>query len=464
MNRVIALTAVLVLSSAQATAATVREFVVVPIALPDGGVPEAAVRSAATDSESAIVRAGREPSRFLVYPVAGQVGRDLAIPYFVDLDSSDARVDFECGRQTFNDHDGHDPYIRSFAEQEIGVPVFAVLDGVVEEVHDGEPDQNTANDPSLRSNYIRLRHNGDEVTEYVHLKRGIPVREGDVVTAGTQIGMVGSSGPSTGPHIHFESQLAGESFEPLAGPCRAGRSYFVDPPQRSSDPLLLGATLSTKSFSEVRPAPFDEASRTGTFVYGTQTIYFKADVANVGGSSTYRLLLEPPNSSRTQVASSGTLVSFDTSMAAIWWGLDVNLNRLGTWNLVLEISNRSSFTIPFTVVETSPQIVNRPPNPVSAEITPTGLYASQVAVCSAQSDTIPDPDFDVARYRFVWTVDGATVRDVTTAARSDALARQFVRSGAEISCAITVSDGRLSAQTATAHAAVRTPRTRAVRR
>ena len=54
-------------------------------------------------------------------------------------------------------------------------------------------------------NLILIDHGGGVVTGYGHMYNdGVLVREGDVVDGGTQIGLVGSSGGSTGCHLHFE--------------------------------------------------------------------------------------------------------------------------------------------------------------------------------------------------------------------------------------------------------------------
>ena len=56
---------------------------------------------------------------------------------------------------------------------------------------------------SIRGRYIVLDHGNGFVTKYAHLKKSL-VREGDVVEKGQAIGLVGNSGRSTGPHVHYE--------------------------------------------------------------------------------------------------------------------------------------------------------------------------------------------------------------------------------------------------------------------
>jgi hypothetical protein len=61
-----------------------------------------------------------------------------------------------------------------------------------------------------------------------------------------------------------------------------------------------------------------------------------------------------------------------------------------------------------------------------------------------------DPDYDIVRYRYRWTVDGKRVRSVQSAALSDVLRKGFAGSGKVVRCAVTPSDGRLVGPTATA--------------
>ena len=55
----------------------------------------------------------------------------------------------------------------------------------------------------IRGKYIKIDHDNGFVTKYAHLKKSL-VQEGDVVERGQVIGLVGNSGRSTGPHLHYE--------------------------------------------------------------------------------------------------------------------------------------------------------------------------------------------------------------------------------------------------------------------
>ena len=64
-------------------------------------------------------------------------------------------------------------------------------------------------------NYVRVAHNPRLATAYGHMSR-ILVHLGQMVAQGQMIGLVGSTGLSTGPHLHFETWLNGQAVDPRA--------------------------------------------------------------------------------------------------------------------------------------------------------------------------------------------------------------------------------------------------------
>ena len=73
----------------------------------------------------------------------------------------------------------------------------------------------------------------------------------------------------------------------------------------------------------------------------------------------------------------------------------------------------------------------------------------------ATSLVTEDPDYDIVRYRYRWTVDGRTLRTVTSAALSDVLRHGLASPGQTVGCAVTPSDGRLPGGTGRAAGTIR---------
>lgn len=129
----------------------------------------------------------------------------------------------------------------------LGTPVRAVGDGAV-----------------IKAGYsggfgklIEIRHRDGMVTRYGHLRGFAPqVVEGQVVTQGQVIGFVGSTGLSTGPHLHFETLVNGVSREPTrtlreaSGVPLTGPSLQAFSVARDAIALQLGlARSSTTAFA-----------------------------------------------------------------------------------------------------------------------------------------------------------------------------------------------------------------------
>ncbi len=87
----------------------------------------------------------------------------------------------------------------------VGTPVRSVGDGVVE----------FAGVQNGFGNVVKIRHQGQTETLYAHLSR-IAVRQGQSVSQGQNVGAVGMTGWTTGPHLHFEYRVNGQFQNPEA--------------------------------------------------------------------------------------------------------------------------------------------------------------------------------------------------------------------------------------------------------
>ena len=87
-----------------------------------------------------------------------------------------------------------------------GTPIYAGGNGVIEYIGNN----------GGYGKYIRIRHNNEYKTAYAHLsayKKGIS--KGSRVNQGDIIGFVGSTGNSTGPHLHYEIIYQNKQINPL---------------------------------------------------------------------------------------------------------------------------------------------------------------------------------------------------------------------------------------------------------
>ena len=60
---------------------------------------------------------------------------------------------------------------------------------------------------------VEIEHGNGMITRYAHMSR-FDVELGDTVEAGAKIGGIGSTGRSTGPHLHFEVRIGGKAVNP----------------------------------------------------------------------------------------------------------------------------------------------------------------------------------------------------------------------------------------------------------
>ena len=128
--------------------------------------------------------------------------------FYIDDDATTGILDYTgalgANAITYNGHKGIDIDVPNFRAMDANFPVLAAAAGTVVGLYQGSFDRNTScsSDPW---NYVSIRHANGYLSTYGHLKKNsVVVVVGQQVVAGQKIGVVGSSGCSTGPHTHFE--------------------------------------------------------------------------------------------------------------------------------------------------------------------------------------------------------------------------------------------------------------------
>jgi len=165
----------------------------------------------------------------LSLPIRCELGRTCWIPNYVDLKPGKGVLDYTCGTATYDaaptgQHKGTDFAIRDLAAMRRGIPVLAADSGLVIARRDGMKDINIKDvkDGSVRhkecGNAVRIQHDTGLITQYCHMRRGsVRVKAGDRVERGQTLGLVGLSGKTAFPHLHFQVMKNKRIIDPFVG-------------------------------------------------------------------------------------------------------------------------------------------------------------------------------------------------------------------------------------------------------
>lgn len=107
-----------------------------------------------------------------------------------------------------------------------GTPIYATADGVVTKAGWNNGGY---------GNMVELDHGRGIITRYGHMS-AVLVREGDHITRGEQIGRMGSTGRSTGNHLHYEVRIDGRPVNPI--PFMKSTDYVLAMQKRSGSPSM----------------------------------------------------------------------------------------------------------------------------------------------------------------------------------------------------------------------------------
>ena len=272
----------------------------------------------------------------LVLPMRCTIGADCLVQKLVDLDPGPGRRDYRCGTLTTDGHDGIDLRLRDIAAMAQGVPVLAAANGTVLRVRDGEADAHVRQRGVVvgreAGNGVLIDHGGGWQTQYSHLRRGsIRVRPGQTVRAGEAIGLVGMSGDTEYPHMHFTVRHDGKAIDPFGGVAGAACGKPGPAVWSAAAAAKLAYTptaLVTAGFAPARPDA--ETARAGGYagqsLNRAEPLVMWVDAIGVRAGDVQRVSIAAPDGSAAFRADTAV-----TSGGLSWFGFSGKKPPAGGW-------------------------------------------------------------------------------------------------------------------------------------
>lgn len=299
------------------------------------------------------------------------------ITNYIDRDSTTALLDYHCDQRTYDGHRGTDIALWPFSWHMVNndlVEIVASADGVIVQKYDGEPDDNCSWNAQNSWNAVFVRHSDGSTAWYGHMKNNSLTNKliGQTVVKGEYLGVVASSGISTGPHLHFELRDSlNKVVDPWGGNCNSSNSSCWSMQKQNREPtinaLLTHDTIPVHGCPSINEIPY------------FQNLYFPDDTIHCAayyhdqlqGDTTFFRLRRPDNS----VFTSWYHVSPNTYTSSWWrWKRVITSSEpFGLWKLEADFNGQTvvhSFnfgTLPASTQSSISELVQLKvvPNPVS---------------------------------------------------------------------------------------------------
>jgi murein DD-endopeptidase MepM/ murein hydrolase activator NlpD len=288
------------------------------------------------------------------YGISNYIDNNLSYPGLV--------IDYNCGTRTYDqasgyNHKGTDIFNWPFPWQKMAqgaVQVVAAAAGTIIGKDDGFSDQSCALCSGCQWNAVYIMHADGSVAWYGHLKLASLTSKlvGQTVAAGEYLGVVGSSGNSTGPHLHFEVYTNGSYtslVDPWAGPCNAFNgltSWWAT--QEPYYVPTLNAIMTHGAPPSMTGCPAGEiVNEKVNFVSG-ETVYFGGYYRDqLVGQQAFHTIYRPDNS-----VYASWIQNFNVNYDASWWWYSrilPNPAPAGMWRYQVNYNGQPGLSIYFGV-------------------------------------------------------------------------------------------------------------------
>lgn len=270
------------------------------------------------------------------------------ISNFVDQNPSfpGQLLDYSCGGRTYDlsngyNHSGTDIFTWPWSWWKMDrdeVEVVAAAPGQIVYREDGNFDRNCSFTGG-NWNAVYVLHDDGSIAWYGHLKNGslTPKAIGDLVSEGEYLGVVGSSGNSTGPHLHLEIRSASNTLiDPYVGACNflSGDSWWTD--QRDYYDSAVNRITTGTAPVVFGSCPNQEIPNASVGFGVNPTIYFTTYYRDQLSSQTSQYRLYRPNGTIYSQWTHNSNASHYSASYWYWWFSISAGEAQGTWRFTVE--------------------------------------------------------------------------------------------------------------------------------
>ncbi|MGB5418358.1 peptidoglycan DD-metalloendopeptidase family protein [Algibacter sp.] len=260
------------------------------------------------------------PHPLFIWPVKKKDGHEYndvwGISNYVDQNAAypNQILDYNCGNRTYDvsngyNHAGIDIFNWPFQWKMMDndeVEIIAAAPGQILGKVGSRPDRTCTLDNPNNWNFVYIQHADGSVAVYGHMKQNSPTTKnvGDMVEEGEYLGIVGSSGNSSGPHLHFEvySEIEwnGEGqdvlADPYAGACNNMNTDTWWQNQKPYNNPNINAALTHSAAPIVYPpCPTQETTYESNDFETTDTVYFAVYLRDQQPGTSMTLKILRPN-------------------------------------------------------------------------------------------------------------------------------------------------------------------------
>ena len=292
-----------------------------------------------------------------------QVARNVIAYVDHDLNYPNQVLDYACGSRTYDSQNGYNhqgtditsfPFMQRKQSNDEAIVVAAAA-GVIVLKEDGQPDNSCTMNMSTW-NAVYIRHGDGSTAWYGHLKANSLTTKnfGDSVDAGEFLGVMGSSGNSTGPHLHFEVYDAGGNLiDPFAGSCNDFNQFSWWADQRPYDEPAIDLLITGDAPVNFLACPTAEVEHRSSYFQPGQTVYITAFLTDQRRTNTTAFAVYSPNGNL--VASTTVPSDSDFYSAAYWeWSFPLPATAApGFWTAQVGFNGQTQ-SVQFEVGATAP--------------------------------------------------------------------------------------------------------------